>query len=115
MVAFSIRIRTKGGYTMVKHIVMWRFKESVNKEEQPALKQDMKEHLEGLQGQIPGLLKLEFKADLLSKSTHDMALVSEFESAKDLANYSSHPKHVAVADTYVRPFVYDRSCLDYEE
>ena len=36
------------------------------------------------------------------------------EKAEDVAVYGSHPDHVAVADTYVRPYVCDRACLDYE-
>ena len=49
----------------------------------------------------------------LSSSTHDMALVSTLEKAEDIAVYGSHPAHVAVADTYVRPYVTERACLDY--
>ena len=46
-------------------------------------------------------------------STHDMALVSTFEKEEDISVYAKHPAHVAVADTYVRPFVTERACLDY--
>ena len=34
-------------------------------------------------------------------------------SRKDIAVYAKHPEHVRVADTYVRPYVKDRACLDY--
>ena len=42
-------------------------------------------------------------------------LVSVFEKPEDVAVYGSHPEHVKVADTYVRPYVTDRACLDYED
>ena len=100
---------------MVKHIVMWKFKEEVAEENRAKLKADMKKALSDLQGKVPGLLSVEFQSNLLPSSTHDMALVTELESPQALAGYSVHPAHVAVADTYVRPFVCDRSCLDYEE
>lgn len=100
---------------MVKHIVMWRFKEEIADKDKAMLKENMQKALTGLLGKVPGLLSVEFQSELLASSTHDMALVTTLESAKALAGYGVHPEHVAVADTYVRPFVCDRSCLDYEE
>lgn len=99
---------------MVKHIVMWNFKEEIVDSDRAKLKADMKDALEGLLGKVPGLLSVNFQSDLLTSSTHDMALVTELESSEALKGYASHPEHVAVADTYVRPFVCNRSCLDYE-
>lgn len=43
-----------------------------------------------------------------------MMLDSTFTSEEALKNYSVNPAHVAVADTYVRPFVKSRSCINYE-
>ena len=73
----------------------------------------MAEHLESLVGKVPGLLSLEFVSDPISSSTHDIALVSTLEKSEDIAVYATHPEHVKVADTYVRPYVCERSCLDY--
>ena len=98
---------------MVHHIVMWKFKPEIKDEQKAELKQAMKEHLTALVGKVPGLLTLEFVDAPLSSSTHDMALVSTLEKAEDIAVYGSHPAHVAVADTYVRPYVTERACLDY--
>ena len=67
-----------------------------------------------LVGKVPGLLSLEFVESPIPSSTHDIALVSTLEKAEDIAVYAKHPAHVAVADTYVRPFVTERACLDYE-
>ncbi len=99
---------------MVHHIVMWKFKSEIAEEQKPELKRAMKENLEGLVGKVPGLLTAEFVEEPLPSSTHDMALVTTLEKAEDVAVYGSHPAHVAVADTYVRPFVTERACLDYE-
>lgn len=99
---------------MVHHIVMWKFKTEIAEEQKPELKRAMKENLEGLVGKVPGLLTAEFVEEPLPSSTHDMALVTTLEKAEDVAVYGSHPAHVAVADTYVRPFVTERACLDYE-
>ena len=99
---------------MVHHIVMWKFKSEIAEEQKPELKRAMKENLEGLVGKVPGLLTADFVEEPLPSSTHDMALVTTLEKAEDVAVYGSHPAHVAVADTYVRPFVTERACLDYE-
>ena len=99
---------------MVHHIVMWKFKPEIKEEEKPQLKQAMAEHLKGLVGKVPGLLTVEFVEQPLSSSTHDIALVTTLEKAEDVAAYGVHPEHVKVADTYVRPFVMERACLDYE-
>ena len=42
---------------MVKHMVMWSFKEEIPEEKKPELKAQIKEHLEGLVGVVPGLIK----------------------------------------------------------
>lgn len=98
---------------MVHHIVMWKFKPEINEEQKPALKQAMKENLTALVGRVPGLVSLEFVDSPISSSTHDIALVSTLEKKEDIAVYGSHPAHVEVADTYVRPYVTERACLDY--
>ena len=73
----------------------------------------MKENLTALVGKVPGLVSLEFVDSPISSSTHDIALVSTLEKKEDIAVYGSHPAHVEVADTYVRPYVTERACLDY--
>ena len=39
---------------------------------------------------------------------------STLESEEALKAYATHPEHVAVADTYVRPYTVSRTCIDYE-
>ena len=99
---------------MVHHIVMWKFKPEIEEESKPELKRAMKENLSALVGKVPGLLTVEFVESPLASSTHDVALVTTLEKAEDIAVYAVHPDHVTVADTYVRPFVTERACLDYE-
>ena len=99
---------------MVYHIVMWKFRPEVADEEKAMRKQAMKENLTSLVGKVPGLLSLEFVESPIPSSTHDIALVSTLEKAEDIAVYAKHPAHVEVEDTYVRPFVTERACLDYE-
>ena len=98
---------------MVHHIVMWQFKSEIEENQKEEIKAAMKEHLNALVGKVPGLLTMEFVENPISSSTHDVALVSTLEKAEDIAIYAKHPEHVKVADTYVRPYVTNRACLDY--
>ncbi len=100
---------------MVHHIVMWKFKPEVEESKKPELKKAMAENLKSLVGKVPGLLSVDFVADPIPSSTHDMALVTTMEKAEDVKVYGSHPEHVKVADTYVRPYTTERACLDYED
>ena len=100
---------------MVRHIVTWCFKDEIADAEKPALKAAMKEHLEALTGKVPGLVSAEFVSGLLPSSTHDMVLMTVHETAEDLKVYASHPEHVKGADTYVRPFVCNRTAIDFAE
>lgn len=98
---------------MVHHIVMWNFKPEIEEGQKENLKKAMEENLCALVGKVPGLLTVEFVSNPISSSTHDIALVTTLEKAEDIAVYATHPEHVKVADTYVRPYVTNRACLDY--
>ena len=100
---------------MVRHIVTWCFKEEVEEAKKPELKAAMAEHLEALAGKVPGLVSARFVADLLPSSTHDMVLLTEHNTREDLKAYAIHLEHVKVVDTYVCPFVCDRTAIDFEE
>ena len=95
---------------MVKHVILWTLKEEFSEEEKQQIKAGIKEGLEGLAGQIPGLLEIHVQTESLPSSNVDMT----FESAEALQGYSVHPAHVAVADGKVRPYTATRSCMDFE-
>ena len=101
---------------MVHHIVMWKFKPEIEEERKPELKKAMAEHLKSLVGKVPGLLQWNlWSSHFLPSIMECVALVTTLEKAEDVAIYGAHPEHVKVADTYVRPFVTERACLDYED
>lgn len=100
---------------MVKHIILWKLKEELSTEEKEVVKAGIKAGLEGLAGEIPGLVNIKVNTDGLPTSTADVMLDSTFESFEALRAYSVNPKHVAVANGKVRPYTAQRSCLDFEE
>lgn len=100
---------------MVKHIILWKLREELSDAEKETVKKGIKEGLEGLLGQVPGLVEIKVNIDgRLDSSNVDVMLDSTLESAEALKDYACHPAHVAVADSKVRPYTCLRSCLDYE-
>ncbi len=98
---------------MIKHIILWTLKDTLSDVEKTAVKQGIKEGLEGLLGKIPGLLEIQVQTEGLASSNADLMLDASFESEEALKGYAVHPEHVAIADGKVRPYTATRSCLDF--
>ena len=99
---------------MVKHVILWKLDETKTVEEKEEIKKNMERELEGLVGSVPGLLEMKINIHPLATSNADVMLDALLESEEALKGYAVHPAHVAVADTYVRPFTVSRTCMDYE-
>ena len=100
---------------MVKHIILWTLKAELSAEEKQAVKAGIKAGLEGLKGQVPGLVDIKVNIDgRLDSSNCDVMLDSTLESPEALKAYAQHPAHLAVANGKVRPYTAQRTCLDYE-
>ena len=97
---------------MVKHIILWKLKENLT--DKDSVKKGIKEGLEGLAGKIPGLQDIHVYTEPLEGSSADVMLDSTFADLESLKGYRTHPAHVAVADTYVRPFTEIRLCINRE-
>ncbi len=96
---------------MVKHIVMWNIKDTLDK---TATFENLKTQLEALADKISVIIKIELGANYLSsESAHDIVLYSEFASKSALEEYVEHPEHKKVGE-YVRSVVKDRVSVDYE-
>ena len=92
---------------MIKHIVVYKLKEDVNKEEAVSIIASV---LEPLVGKIPGLLHMEIRACF---NGSDYALYSEFESREALSAYTTNPLHLE-AKTHFHHFISTRTAADYE-
>lgn len=79
---------------MIKHIVMWKFKEG---EYDNMLV--FRDKLLALKGEIAEIKAMEVGININpSERSYDAVLVAEFESMDALKAYSTNPKHVAVSD-----------------
>jgi hypothetical protein len=87
----------QAGDDMIKHIVMWRLKETADGRPAAENARLIKQRLEALNGQIPGLIRLEVGIDFsrTEQSSH-LALYSEFTTREALDAYQEHPAHKAV-------------------
>lgn len=99
---------------MLKHMIMWQLKDEFSEEEKRQIRKEMKKGLESLAGQIPGLVEIHVQIEGLETSNVDALLDSTFTNQEALAVYAVHPRHVAVADSKIRPFTKTRICMDYE-
>jgi len=99
---------------MVKHIILWKLRSELSAEEKQKAALAIKAGLEGLNGQVPGLVDIHVQATgQLESSNADVMLDSTLESPEALKVYASHPAHLAVANGVVRPNTEVRTCLDY--
>ena len=92
---------------MVKHIVLYTFKEGVDHKEAVSI---IAQQLEPLVGKIPGLLHMEIR---LAFNGMDYALYSEFESREALEAYAVHPLHQEAKKHFFH-FIGTRVAADYE-
>ena len=97
---------------MVKHMIIWKTKEEAADKE--AAVTAIKSALEGLVGEIDGLLEMHILTDSYPCSAGDVMMDSTFESLAALEAYQAHPKHREIANGMVRPLMAQRLSFDYE-
>lgn len=99
---------------MIKHIVLWKLKETAEGRSAAENALEVKRRLEALNGRIPGMLRLEVGIDFSKEdASSDVALYSEFESRAALDVYQSHPLHEEVKG-FVMAVRSERRLVDYE-
>ncbi|MDV3428565.1 MAG: Dabb family protein [Bacillota bacterium] len=98
---------------MIKHIVMWKLKETsegCTKEENA---KKIKSLLENLKDKISEIKYLEVGINVnSSESAFDAVLISEFETLEDLNSYQVNPEHKKVS-AFVKSVRLDRKVVDY--
>ena len=100
---------------MVKHIILWKLRSELSETEKREKALAIKQGLESLKGQVPGLVDIHVQIDgRLETSNADIMLDSTLESFDALKGYAVHPAHLAVANGVVRPNTELRTCLDFE-
>ncbi|MGP1560839.1 MAG: Dabb family protein [Helicobacteraceae bacterium] len=92
---------------MIKHIVFLKLRE-------PGSALDLKKAIEGLRGQIPGLMAIKAGINFSPEDRAcDLALIADLHTRADLSVYATHPAHVAVLDKIKKVAEYSK-VVDYE-
>lgn len=95
---------------MIKHIVMWRIAETLDKKQAADRIKDL---LESMRGKIPGLLTIEVGINFAEEpSAADIVLYTELQDAAALQTYQSHPVHEAVKPL-IKEMTQERRVADY--
>ena len=100
---------------MIRHIVMFKFKEEAEGKSRMENVLATKAMLDALPAKIPQILRSETHIDTEGANPENahLILISEFESLETLEEYLVHPDHKAVG-AFMRPVRLDRSCVDFE-
>lgn len=98
---------------MIKHIVMFRFKDFADGANKTENIESLKSRLKALEDIIDEIKFFEVGINFgNTDASYDLALCSEFESKEDLYSYQKHPEHVKVAD-FVKKVCENRVVTDY--
>ena len=82
---------------MLKHIVMWKFKDFAEGKSREENIKFIKSELENLINVIPQIKFLEVGKNINSDASYDAILYSKFESPEDLEIYQNHPEHKKIS------------------
>ena len=98
---------------MIRHIVMFKFKESAEGREKAGNIGALKSMLEALPSRIEEIRSFDVGVNFFAGMVaYDVVLVSEFESVEALYSYQKHPDHLKVAD-FVSRACTSRAVVDY--
>ncbi len=99
---------------MIKHLVLWKLKDSAEGKTRQENALELKAALEDLKGKVPEIHMLEVGLNFNPADTAcDLSLYSEFKSREDLEKYQRHPEHLKVVEL-VKKVTQERRVSDYE-
>ncbi len=99
---------------MIRHIVMWKFKDSAEGKSKQENMKLVRDSLYALLPVINEIKKMEIGFDIThTDMSADLMLLTEFECVEDMREYAVHPEHLKVSE-YVRKVIETRTVLDCE-
>lgn len=99
---------------MINHVVLFKLKKYDSESEKQNVISSIEDALLGLSGKIAELKYIEVGVNYeLTTKSHDICLVSHFETVEQLDAYRVHPDHLKVAEL-IGQHVVERAAVDYE-
>lgn len=97
---------------MIRHVVLFKLKESVSKEEKLRVANDFKKAIEALKGVIDEIVDIEVGININEAESWEIALNSTFKTLDDVKKYATHKAHVEAAKI-LADYKENRACVDY--
>ena len=98
---------------MIRHVVMWTFKDEAEGSDKQANITWVRDSLLALRSIIPDILQMDIGQDIgIGRDTWDMVLIMDFADADALDRYQHHPEHKKVT-AFVAKARDQRACVDF--
>lgn len=100
---------------MIRHIVMFKFKDEADGRTKAENLAIAKQKLEALQGVVPTLIssQVSLGAEGSNPTNYDIVLVAEYADMDALNAYVVHPEHKKVGE-FMAKVRESRACVDFE-
>ena len=98
---------------MIRHIVLWKLKNSENPEIKALNASRLENELRHLKKEIVQIKRLEIGANLNPENEYDIALIIDFDSFEDLMTYQNHPAHKKVVE-FLKTIRDLKASIDFE-
>jgi len=98
---------------MIRHIVLWKLKNSENPEIKALNASKLKNELQHLKEEIVQIKRLEIGTNLNPENEYDISLTIDFDSFEDLMTYQNHPAHIKVVE-FLKSARDLKASIDYE-
>lgn len=98
---------------MIRHIVMWKFKDFAEGKAKEENILSVKSRLEALPQELEIIRSLEVHLnENKGPKNYDAVLITEFDNYGDLETYRTYPPHAAIS-SFVAKVSEERACVDY--
>jgi hypothetical protein len=94
---------------MMRHVVLLRWKEGTTEAEITAVE----EALQRMPTVMPFIRRYELGRDLGINSSHDFALIADFDSVEDYRTYAGQGDHARVVSEVIAPILDSMSRVQY--
>jgi hypothetical protein len=96
---------------MIRHVVLFRWKEGTPEEARQAVRDGLAE----LPDAVGGVRRYEFGDDAgLADGNFDFAVVADFDDAAAYAAYAGHERHQALIRERIRPHLAERVAVQFQ-
>ncbi len=99
---------------MIRHIVMFKFREFSNEAEKMAAALEAKNRIEKLPSKIDLIRSCEVGIDIRNlKWSYDIVLIMDFDTMNDVDSYTIHPAHQEFI-AFNKDYSVEKVSVDYE-